>query len=642
VIGRLADKGLLANVGLLDIVKMAVAGGFIVAAVAAQYIVQAREAYVIAFSCLSLCFTGFRIVWSALRGLARLRTNVDELVSFAIVASMILGEWISAAAVAFIMVIGGLIEEYTSMRARRHIEMLAGESPTHARVIRQDGAVELVPIRLLKPGQHVLSRPGDVIPVDGVVAEGASDVDESMLTGESVPVCKTCGDFVSAGTMTCEGALKIRIERTGDDTTQGKIVHLVAEAEEHRAPILRAAEVYAKWFTPCILSLAAAVWYATGDVHRAVTMLIVGCPCAFVLATPTAVVAALGRASKRGILVKGGKYLEACAQTDMLVFDKTGTLTSGAYRLTEIIPLNGIGDDELLRHAVRLEYSAEHPIARAVITAGIERGMNVSHSADIRREAGLGVFELSAGGGNGNGVWRCGNKRFMLQHGVAISCEAHERARNCAQSGRMALYVAEGTSLRGMLVLEDAVRPETSHTLRRLGEAGYGEIVVLTGDHPDAAHRVADELSIPRDRVLAEMLPEDKYEYIRAREREGRRVCYVGDGTNDGPALAAATVGVSIGSRENTVALETADIVLMKDGLAPLPLLMRLAKRTRRTINENILAFGLAYNALMLILSAGGALTPILGALGHNIGSVAVVLNSARLLRFREDAPRRA
>lgn len=634
MIGRLARENTWADIGYWNVSKVAGAGLFIAAALTAQYGVAAPAAYVAALSAASLCFSGFPIIWGAVKGLIHLRTNVDELLALAIAASLVLGEWISAAIVAFIMVLGGLLEEYTSTRARRHIERLLEGSPAHARVLDDSGEVRTVPIGELRPGQRVLTRPGDVIPADGVVIEGASDVDESMLTGESVPVAKTAGSLVSAGTIACEGALQIRVERIGGDTLQGKIVQLITEAEQHRAPILRVAERYAQWFTPVILLAAAAIWLVTGDALRAVTMLIVGCPCSFVLATPTAVIAALGRASKCGILIKGGKYLEACAQTHTLAFDKTGTLTTGHYRLSEIVPLDGHAPETLLSHAARLEASAEHPVAQAIVQAAQAKGLSAAPGTHLRREAGLGVSELR--GPEGSTAWRCGNQRFMERHQVDMTPEALAHAEALHAKGQTVLFLAEGGMLQGLLALEDEIRPGAQEVLRDLAQGGFDNLVVLTGDHETVAHRVADRLDIPRGQVFPHLLPKDKYEYVQALETAGKRVCYIGDGANDGPALAVASVGVSIGARENTVALETADIVLMRNGLEALPFLLRLSKATRRTIGQNIILFGLAYNALMLACSAAGLLTPILGAFGHNVGSIAVVLNSARLLKLRD------
>ena len=365
-------------------------------------------------------------------------------------------------------------------------------------------------------------------------------------------------------------------------------------------------------------------------------MLIVGCPCAFVLATPTAVIAALGRASKRGILVKGGKYLEACAKVDVVAFDKTGTLTSGDYRLSDVIPLDGVANNDLLRHAARLEASAEHPIAHAIVAEATRRGLRVSAAPNMRREAGLGVTEIVDDAESC--AWRIGNERFLERHGVAIPPPTVEKVEALREQGLSALYLAYGDCLKGILTLEDQARPEAEPALEALRSTHSQATIMLTGDARTVAARVAGELRFEDADVHSESLPEDKYAHIAALQEAGRRVCYVGDGANDGPALAVATVGVSIGSRENTVALETADIVLMKDGLSGLPFLFNLAKTTTRTINQNLILFGLLFNAGMLYLSASGALTPIMGALGHNLGSVAVVLNSARLLRFKDAA----
>ena len=608
---------------------IAAAAALLIAAAVAKYLVHTPEVVVIGLSCGSLCLTGFPIIWGAVRGLLRLTTNVDELVSIAIVASVFLGEWISAAVVAWIMVLGSLIEQYTSQRARLHLERLMVSSPDYALLLTDDGQTEQVPVSELQPGQRILVRPGDVIAADGVVEEGESTVDESMLTGESVPVDRGADDRVAAGTINGEGSLKVRVERIGQESTQGKIVQLVQQAEQHRAPILRAAEAYAKWFTPTVLALAAGVWAITGDPQRAVTILIVGCPCAFVLATPTAVVAALGRASKQGVLVKGGKFLEACAKVDLLAFDKTGTLTSGRCRIRDVIPLNGMTHEQVLAQAARLEAGADHPLARAITDHARAWGLNVSDAANIRREAGLGISEIA------EQPWRLGSGRFFQRQNIPVPAEALAKAESFHQEGYSVLFLSEGDHLRGLLIVDDELRNEAASILTDLRQCGYNDIYMLTGDSKVVAHRVGQNLGISPQHILAELLPEQKYEHLETLERSGRRICYVGDGTNDGPALARAAVGVSIASRENTVALETADVVLMQDGLSALPLLLSLGKATARAINQNIFLFGLLLNATMLALSSIGALTPITGAIGHNIGSVAVVLNSAKLLRFQ-------
>ena len=629
MLGRFAGSVAMADVGLLKIAKVAAAAATLLAAVVAQYVVHAPPAVVISCALASLSLTGFPIIWGAVRGLLQLTTNVDELVSIAIVASMILGEWISAAVVAWIMVLGGLIEQITSQRARRHIERLVSSFPNYALLIGADGQTTQVPADQLLPGHCILARPGDVIAADGRIEEGESTVDESMLTGESTPAERMAGDHVSAGTINVEGSLRIRVERVGRESTQGKIVALVEEADQHRAPILRVAEAYAKWFTPTVLSLAAAVWAISGDPLRAVAILIVGCPCAFVLATPTAVIAAIGRASKQGVLIKGGKFLEACSQIDVLAFDKTGTLTTGCCRIRDVVALNGASPDEVLIHAARLEAGAEHPLARAIVDHARSKGLAIPDAASIRREAGLGVSEIA------ERPWHIGSQRFLDRQRIAVSADVHAQAEQFRRQGYTVLFLSEGAALRGLLTVDDEVRDEASAVLADLRQSGYADLYVLTGDHQAVAHRVAEGLGIPAERILAEQLPEQKYRQIEELENQGRRVCYVGDGTNDGPALARAAVGVSIGSRENTVALETAAVVLMRGGLAGLPFVLRLSKTATRTINQNLFVFGLLFNAMMLALSGLGILTPIMGAIGHNVGSVAVVLNSARLLRFR-------
>jgi len=630
VIGRYTRDGVLAHVGAGKLAQVGAAGALIVAAAAVHY-GSDLPAWVTPALCLaSLALTGLPIVWGALSGLVRLQTNVDELVSLAIVASVILGEWITAAIVAFIMVVGGLIEELTSERARRHLEALTANSPRHALRLGDDGQVSEVPVDDLSPGDRIRVRPGDVVPADGVVEEGVSELDESALTGEAMPVARRSGDAVASGTVNLDGSLRVRVTRVGDDSTHGRIRRIVAEAERHRAPILREAERYARWFTPAILVLSGVVWAVTGDVERAVTMLIVGCPCAFVLATPTAVVAALGRASRAGILVKGGQFLEAAAQVRALAFDKTGTLTTGEAAVARVVPVDGLTADAVLGAAARLEQGSEHPVARAIVAEASRRGLADRASPPIERIPGLGVVERAA-----DAPWRVGNRRLMDQAGVPPLAAAEAATADASDAGMTPVYVAQGRQLRGVIALQDEARPEAADALDRLAALDLEPPLLLTGDLASSAAGLASRVGISPERVRAQLLPQDKYTLLRDLEDGGRRVCYVGDGTNDGPALAVASVGVSIGSRQDTVALETADAVLMRGDLSGLPFLLRLGRATARTIHQNLIWFGLLFNASMLVLSASGSLTPILGAVGHNLGSVAVVLNSARLLRFR-------
>lgn len=628
MLGRFAGAGSVAEIGVGRVAVATAAGGLLVAGAVAEAAGLAGVGAGLALASLSL--TGLPIIWRAVRGLARFESNVDELVSLAIVASLLLGEWTSAAIVAFIMVLGALIEEFVSARARRHLEALIAARPRQALRVEDDGGVVQVPTSDLAAGDRILVRPGDVIAADGRIEDGESQVDESLLTGESAPVDRGPGDLVSGGTINESGSLTVRVQRVGDDSAHGKVLRLIQDAESHRAPIIRAAESYARWFTPGVLSLAGAVWAATGDVQRAVTMLIVGCPCAFVLATPTAIVAAMSRAAREGLLVKGGRYVEGCARVSAIAFDKTGTLTRGECRVVDVVAVPDGSAAELLAAAARLEAAADHPLARAIQARAKAEGVAVSQSLAILREAGLGITGRSADGGD---AWRLGNARFMARHGVDVS-PLQRRAELLRSQGLSIVYVARGSKVRGLLSIEDEVRPEARAVIRELRADGLAEVRILSGDASPVALAVAARVGVDPSHVVAELLPEEKYLRVLALEREHGRLCYVGDGANDGPALSVATVGVSLGSRHDTVALETAAVVLMRNSLSALPFLFRLSRATTRTINQNLILFGLVFNAAMLALSSAGILTPILGALAHNVGSVSVVLNSARLLLY--------
>ena len=628
MIGRFAGGGTVAEIGVGRVVTTVAAGALLAAAAVVEAAGHPRAGAVLALVSLSL--TGFPIVWRAVGGLARLESNVDELVSLAIAASLVLGEWTSAAIVAFIMVLGSLIEEFVSARARRHLEALVAAQPRHALRLSADGGVHQVPTTDLGPGDRILVRPGDVIAADGQVEDGESQVDESLLTGESAPVDRGPGDLVSGGTINESGSLTVRVRRVGDDSAHGKVLRLIRDAESHRAPVLRAAESYARWFTPGVLTLSGIVWVATGDVQRAVTMLIVGCPCAFVLATPTAIVAAMSRAAREGLLIKGGRYVEGCARVAAIAFDKTGTLTKGECRVVDVIPARGGSRAGLLAAAARLEAAADHPLARAIQARAAAESVAVTQSLSILREAGLGIAGRADDGGE---AWRLGNARFMARHGIDLG-HLEPDAERLRAAGLSIVYVAHGSEAKGLFSIEDEVRPEARGVIGELRADGLREIRILSGDARPVALAVAAAVGVDPADVFAELLPQQKYECVQDLERKYGRLCYVGDGANDGPALSVATVGVSLGSRHDTVALETAAVVLMRNSLSVLPFLFRLSRATTRTINQNLVLFGLVFNAAMLALSSAGILTPILGALAHNVGSVSVVINSARLMLF--------
>ena len=432
-----------------------------------------------------------------------------------------------------------------------------------------------MPTADLRPGDRILVRPGDVIAADGQVEDGESQVDESLLTGESAPADRGPGDLVSGGTINESGSLTVRVRRVGDESAHGKVLRLIRDAESHRAPILRAAEAYARWFTPGVLTLAGVVWVATGDVQRAVTMLIVGCPCAFVLATPTAIVAAMSRAAREGLLVKGGRYVEGCARVAAIAFDKTGTLTKGECRVVDVIPAEGGTQAGLLAAAARLEAAADHPLARAIqARAAAEgrgrlgepvdppRGRARHHRARRRRGRGVAARERAL-----HGPPRHRRRASRAPRRAAAGPRALDRLRR-----------PRGSHAKGLLSIEDEVRPEARDVIAELRADGLREVSILSGDARAVALAVAADVGVDPADVEAELLPEQKYERVQALERQHGRLCYVGDGANDGPALSVATVGVSLGSRHDTVALETAAVVLMRNSLSALPFLFRLSR----------------------------------------------------------------
>ncbi len=631
MIGRFReDGGFTALFTRMDVIRVGAAGMLLAGSLILGYVLTSPPSWLFAVSIASLLLTGWPIVWGAIKGLARMKSNVDELVSIAIVATLILGEFNSAAIVSFIMALGGLIEEFTSNRARKAVEAVLRGRPETATVVEGNEEKE-TPVGEVAAGRIVRIKPGDVIPLDGSVVSGRTSVDESSLTGEPLPAAKSSGDPVYSGTINGEGCVDIRVSCPACDGTLAGIARLIEDAETHQAPVLRVAERYARWFTPAILVMAGVTWLVTGDITRAVAVLIVGCPCAFVLATPTAVVAAMGAAARRGMLIKGGRFLEAAGLVDHVDFDKTGTITEADFEVARVWVFRGAQEDDVLCTAALAETGSEHPIARAVLGHLKARGLSA--------ECGIGDFEAERGRGVRAGDVVVGNRGFMEKHGIALDREILDSAESDLAGGLTALFVAAGGVLVGGISLRDRVRPEAAAVVRNLRELGL-TTRMLTGDHEAPARAAAKAAGV--EAVLSSMLPGQKQAAIREIQQGGRRVAYVGDGANDGPALAEAMVGVSLASRRNNVALETAHVVLMSGGLGRLPFLITLGRRTRRTICQNLLFFGLAFNAAMLALSALGVLTPVLGALAHNAGSVLVVLNSARLLRARPVQPETA
>lgn len=578
----------------------------------------------------SVAINGGPIVWGALKGLLERRANVDELVSLAIVASVAGGEFLTAAIVSFVMVFGSLIEEATSNSARKAVATLMGIAPDKATILR-DGAPVVVPIAEVHVDDRVLVRAGERLPVDGAIVKGMTSVDESSMTGEPIPVERTVGDDVFAGTLNQNGVIEIAAGKVGEDTTLGRIIKLVAEAEEQRPRTVRAIDRYARWFTPAILAAAAIAWLVTGQIDRAITVLIVGCPCALILAAPTAVIATIGRAARAGILVKGGVFLETVARADVVLFDKTGTLTMGQPTVDEVVAAEGVEETAVLAWAACVEQNSTHPLARAVLQAAAEARISLAEAKDMITEIGLGVRAQV------NGARIEVGSVYLGGGTIAIPGPLRDHLERFKQRGATPLVVFEERKPVGILSVSDRVRPAAGETIARLRSLGIGRVGMVSGDHERAARLVSEAVGLTD--CWAELKPQQKTEVVRDLQAGQKVVVFVGDGINDAPALAIADVGIAMGAAGTDVALETADIVLMRDDIARIPFLVHLGRRMLTVIKWNI-AFGLVFNALAVLASGGGYLTPIMGAIVHNIGSVLVVLSSATMALARDSRTR--
>ncbi len=566
------------------------------------------------------------IWWSALQGIRERDFTADIPVSVATAAAIAISQYSAAAVVAVLLLVGGMLEEFVAARAGKALEALERLLPERV-TVRRGGRDEIVPLEEVEEGDLLLVRSGERIAVDGTVVSGTASVNQATITGESVPVEKRARDEVFAGTLSEVGALELRAEKVGEGTTLGQIRRMVEEAKEKKAPIERILNRYAKFYTPLALLFGALLWWWSGDILRAITMLIVFCPCVMVLATPTALVASIGNAAMRGSLVKKGATVEALAKVDTVVFDKTGTLTFGEPRLVETVPLNDLGEAEVFRFSAVAEKFSEHPIGWAVVRAAEARGLNVPDPEEFEALPGLGV----QAGTNGHRLL-LGRPCSVAERGVLVDEEVETQARELAAPGCTVILVAVDEETAGLLVLEDALRPEAKDTVGRLKELGV-RTVLVTGDNRITAERVAAELGI--DEVHAEVLPHEKVGIVKGLQAEGRKVVFVGDGVNDGPALATGDIGVAMGLAGTDVAIETADIGLLSDDLSELPHLLGLSQKAMFAIRQNLI-FSLGVLAVAVGLTVPGVLTPVTGALLHELSSIPVIANSARLIGLKE------
>lgn len=584
-------------------------------------LVDAKEAHTPLYLASALVGSVY-IWWSALQGIRKGDFTADIPVSFATAAALLIGQYSAAAVVAVLLLLGGMLEEFVSARAGNALDALAKLLPDQV-TVRREGQDLLVALAMVQSGDIVLIRSGERIPVDGEIVLGTASINQAAITGESLPVEKQAGDTVFAGTLNELGALEVRTTKVGAETTLGQIRRMVEEAQEQKAPIERILNRYAKFYTPAALILGALVWWGSGDILRAITILIVFCPCVMVLATPTALVASIGNAALRGSLVKKGATIEALAHINAVAFDKTGTLTFGQPRLTTIQTLGQIDETDLLQLAAMAEKLSEHPLGRAVVQAASAREMAIPDPEEFTTLPGLGV----QGQFQGRTVV-IGQPRLLSEYGITVADEVAARARNLAEVGRTVILVAQNAQVVGMLVLEDTLRPEASAVITRLRKLGI-QTVLVTGDNTATAERIAAKLGISE--IHAEVLPQEKVMMVKQLQDAGRNVAFVGDGVNDGPALATANVGVAMGLAGTDVAIETAEIALLSDDLSKLPHLLSLSRQAMRAIRQN-LAFSLGVLAIAVGLAIPGILSPVTGALLHELSSIPVIANSARLI----------
>jgi len=579
----------------------------------------------IAWIAIILC--GIPIVLEAVIGLVTaFDIKADVLVSLALIASICIGENFAAGEVAFIMQLGALLEDLTVAKARAGIEKLVHLTPQTARLVERE-AETIIPAEQVKVGHILRVLPGESIPVDGVITSGQTSINQAVMTGESLPVDKTVGDEVASGTVNQFGTFEMRATKVGEDSSIQRMVRLVQSADAGKAKIVGLADRWATWIVLIALVAAALTWFVSGEIIRAVTILVVFCPCALVLATPTAIMAAIGNATKHGFLVREGDALERLAKVKMVAFDKTGTLTYGKPEVVFVKSLSiAYNEETIYQLAASVEQFSEHPLGKAIVNSYKKTADNPMTAANnFQMILGRGVFAVV----NGKSVL-AGNTELLSEHGVEVYLTDEMKA--FLSQGCTITYLAADGEYIGYIVLSDTLREESSVMIDRLESLGVLP-VLLTGDHENAARSIADKLHISD--IHAECLPEDKLTYIEDYQSDGNAVCMIGDGINDAPALKKAMVGIAMGGIGSDIAVDAADIALVDDEVKELPHLIALSKRMMTTIKLN-LTFSMTLNFLAIALAITGVLNPVVGALVHNAGSVLVIINSALLLKWRK------
>ena len=544
------------------------------------------------------------------------------LITIAMIAAICIGDLFAAGEVAFIMAIGAILEDMTTGRAKKGLNKLISLAPNKGRRI-VDGREEMVPVEEIQINDIIRILPGETIPVDGIIESGRTSVDQSVMTGESIPIDKSAGDEVFCATINCFGAIDVRATKVGENSSLQKLIRMVKEAENKKAPMARIADKCASWLVPVALLIAVVTGIVTMDITRAVTVLVVFCPCALVLATPTAIMAGIGQATKHGVIIKSGEALEKMGKVDTIAFDKTGTLTYGKLQVSDIITfVNEVTENELLALVASAESKSEHPLGKAIVSYAKEKEIQLSDCLDFKMFTGRGIYAKI----NGKEIL-CGNERFFAERNIIPENDISKQLDILRSQGKASVLVARENKFIGVVALSDILRPEAAGMVESLKEMNTNT-VLLTGDSRLTAEYFGEKLGI--DNVRSELLPEQKVENIIVLQKENHTVCMIGDGVNDAPALKTANVGVAMGSMGSDIAVEAADIALMSDDLSKIPYLKRLSRAAVKTIKLSI-TLSMCINILAVVLSVAGILNPTTGALVHNAGSCFVVLIAALL-----------
>jgi P-type Cu+ transporter len=566
---------------------------------------------------------GFPIFRNVFRAALRREVIAHTLMTVGVIAALIVGEWASALLIVLFMRLGNYAESFTTDRARGAVRELTALAPQTARIERNDEEIE-IPAVEVQIGEVVVVRPGEKIPVDGDVVAGTATINQAAITGESMPIEAGPGTYVFAATIPTLGSLRVRTARVGPDTTFGRVVKMVEEAEAHRADVQRVADKFSAYYLPVVGIIAALTFLIRRDPLATAAVLVVACACSFALATPIAMLASIGAAARRGLLIKGGKYLEALARADVLVIDKTGTLTLGRPRLVKIVPLNGLREADVLALAAAVERDSEHPLAQAVRNAAQMYSIKVPEASSFVAIPGTGVRAQVSGN-----TITVGSQRSVAGQDIPVASELEAQ-------GNTVLYVSRDGNLIGLLAAADTVRSEVPRAIERIRALGITHIELLTGDNERTASAIAAPLGIA---YRATLLPEDKITIVKQYQAQGKTVVMVGDGVNDAPALAQANVGIAMGAAGSDVAIEAAHIALMRDDWQLVPDVFEIARRTMHTVKLNI-GFTIVYNTIGLSLAALGILPPVLAAAAQSMPDLGILANSSRLLQFtsREDA----